>query len=246
MARAIKSISVERGHDPARFVLMPFGGAGGMHACAIARELGMTRVLVPPSPGLLCAYGALIADATHDFVHTLLVDAGARLDASALQGELEKLCARGERALDLDAVPSGRRRMELSCTLRYRGQSFELRVPAEGDLVAAFHEAHRARYGYALDRPVELVTVRLRAVGAMEHAPPPVEADEPGDPQVGRTTTIWRGRAYGSAVYLRRRLRAGTRVSGPALIVEYSATTFLPPDGSAEVLAGGALLIVLN
>jgi N-methylhydantoinase A len=133
--------------------------------------------------------------------------------------------------------------------LRYRGQSFELTVPAPedaGDLVQAFHEAHRARYGYALDRAVELVTARLRATGEVEAAPPPVEPPEDGDAQVGRATAIFDGRAHGAAHYLRRRLRPGARLAGPALIIEYSATTVLPPDATAEVMAGGALSIVLK
>ena len=250
VARALKRISVERGHDPARFTLVPFGGAGGLHACAVGRALGMTRVLIPPSPGLLCAYGALAADVVHDVVHTLLTDAGAQLDVAALAGELEPLQAQAERALDADDVPSARRVLETTCNLRYRGQSFELTVPAEGDLVRAFHEAHRARYGYALaDRAVELVSVRLRAIGRAASLPPPREAAPPSTAnneaaaQLGRTTVIWQGRAYGAARYQRRALADGARVQGPALVLEYSATTFLPPDTEGEVLDGGALLL---
>jgi N-methylhydantoinase A len=254
MARAIKAVSVERGHDPAGFVLVPFGGAGAMHACEIARELGMRRVLIPPAPGLLCAYGALAADTAHDFVHTLLIDAGPHLSARALAGELDRLTLQAEERLDADGVPAARRARQASATLRYQGQSFELAVPLDGpdtDLVAAFHEAHRARYGYAFDgvepygaRVVELVTLRLRAIGVADvpafDLPSDGTAEEPR-----RRTCVYRGRAYGAAVYARAGLTVGANVAGPALIVEYSATTFLPPDVSANVLPGGALLVTL-
>ena len=159
MARAIKVVSVERGHDPARFTLLPFGGAGALHACAVARELGMTRILVPPSPGLLCAYGALAADVAHDFVATVTARRPARAcrrprSPAALPAADAGGGARARRRRRADPAA---RRLERAATLRYRGQSFELTVPlrrADGsvadDLVAAFHEAHRARYGYAL------------------------------------------------------------------------------------------------
>ncbi|MFI5288160.1 MAG: hydantoinase/oxoprolinase family protein [Polyangia bacterium] len=245
MARALKSISSERGHDPKDFVLVPFGGAGGMHACAVARELGMSRILVPPSPGLLCAYGALIAEVMRELVRTRLVTLGPSCDAASFDGEFAALEAEAARALDAQGVPEAARSLERSCTLRYLGQSFELAVPAAGELVAGFHAAHRARYGYVLDRPVELVTLRLRARGQIAPSPPPEEAHEAGDPEVGRITTIWQGRGYGAAIVQRRRLTAGARVDGPALIVEYSATTFVPPGARAEALSYGALLLTI-
>ncbi|MGZ3427428.1 MAG: hydantoinase/oxoprolinase family protein, partial [Polyangia bacterium] len=147
MARAIKVVSVERGYDPARFVLLPFGGAGGLHACAVARELGMTRLLIPPSPGLLCAYGALSADVAHDFVATRLCPAGARLPPSEVAAAFLPLTQAAARALDQhggDGVDPAARRLERAATLRYRGQSFELTISlrrSDGsvpdDLVAA-------------------------------------------------------------------------------------------------------------
>ncbi|HZS36190.1 MAG TPA: hydantoinase/oxoprolinase family protein [Polyangia bacterium] len=251
MARAIKAISVDRGVDPAGFALLPFGGAGGLHACAVARELEMTRLVVPPSPGLLCAYGALCADAIHDFARTLYADAGAALDAEALDGEFAALEADAARALDAEDVPSHRRALERTCALRYRGQSFELTVAAEGDLVAAFHAAHEARYGYALPgRPVELVAARLRAVGRAEPVAPLSSAREsppresPAAP--ARRAIRWRGGALDAAVVRRASLTPGARLDGPALIVEYSATTFLDPGARAQVLDSGALLVTLE
>ncbi len=250
MARAIKVVSIERGHDPARFVLLPFGGAGGLHACAVARELGMTRILVPPSPGLLCAYGALTADVAHDFVATVMRPAGARLPPSDVAAAFLPLTEAAARALDGDGVDPAARRLERTATLRYRGQSFELTVPlrsADGgavdDLVAAFHEAHRARYGYALEREVELATLRLRAVGKVAALPPPLEARDAGPVEIGRASLRLDGQTHDAPLLLRRRLVPGVRVAGPALIAEYSATTLLPLGSSAEVLPTGALSI---
>jgi N-methylhydantoinase A len=219
MARAIKAISVERGVDPRDFTLVPFGGAGGMHACGVARELGMTRILVPPSPGLLCAYGALQADVIHEKVVTLLT---TRLEAA--EGARDQLARQLEG--DVAAVAH----------LRYRGQSFDLPVELGGDLAEKFHLAHERRYGFALrDREVELVTVRARSVMRTPPLPPPREPLDEGPPQVGVTTSRWDGRAYPTPIYRRARLKHAV---GPALIVEYSATTYLPPGARASVEDG--------
>ena len=253
MARAIKVVSVERGHDPSSFVLLPFGGAGGLHACAVARELGMTRILVPPSPGLLCAYGALTADVAHDFVATVMRPAGARLSPADVAAQFLPLTQAAARALDGDGVDAAARRLERAATLRYRGQSFELTVPlkrADGgaveDLVAAFHEAHRERYGYALDRDVELATLRLRAVGKVAPLPPPVEPRDAGPVEIGRAALRIDGRQHDAPLVLRRRLLPGVSISGPALVAEYSSTTLLPPGARADVLPSGALSITLG
>jgi N-methylhydantoinase A len=253
MARAIKVVSVERGHDPAGFVLLPFGGAGGLHACAVARELGMTRILLPPSPGLLCAYGALTADVAHDFVATVMRPAGARLAPADVAAQFLPLTQAAARALDGDGVDAAARRLERAATLRYRGQSFELTVPlkrADGsaveDLVAAFHEAHQERYGYALEREVELATLRLRAVGKVAPLPPPVEPRDAGPVEIGRAALRIDGRQRDAPLILRRRLLPGVSITGPALIAEYSSTTLLPPGARADVLPSGALSITIG
>jgi N-methylhydantoinase A len=259
MARAIKVISVERGHDPAAFTLLPFGGAGALHACQVARELDMRRILVPPSPGLLCAYGALAADVRYDFVSTRLRTVGAALEPSrpstspATQGSLDVAALAGEwlpltqaamAALDRDGVPPEARKLERWASLRYRGQSFELMVAARGDLVAAFHAAHRERYGYALpDRDVELVTLRLRAVGRVPAPPVPREPLEPGPVELARVPLVLDGVTTEAPLLARARLRPGVTLAGPALIGEYSATTLLAHGWRGEVLPSGALLL---
>jgi N-methylhydantoinase A len=241
MARAIKAVSVERGVDPAGLVLMPFGGAGGMHACAVARELGMKSILVPPSPGLLCAYGALVADLLHERVATLMWTLPAQARAlEEKRGELEREV---DAALSADGVPTESRRLSGAAHLRYRGQSFDLAVDASGDLAEKFHAAHEARYGFALrDRAIELVTLRVTGRGLTPPVDPPREPLEPGAPQVGRLTARWEGRDWETPILSRARLR--DPIEGPALIVEYSATTWLPPGARAAV-ENGALAIAL-
>ena len=172
MARAVKAISVERGRDLREYTLMPFGGAGGLHACAVARELGMRRVFVPPSPGLLCAYGALAAEVQHEILHSVAKDEDLLARFSALEAEASRRLAKENIAAD-------RMRFERVATLRYRGQSFELAVSAKdsapssssasSQLSAAFERAHRVRYGYTLDAPVELVTLRVRGSASRCH-----------------------------------------------------------------------------
>jgi N-methylhydantoinase A len=235
MARALKTVSVERGVDARGFALLPFGGAGAMHACGVARELGLTKILVPPSPGLLCAYGALVANLLHERVATLLQR--LPIELASTRAALEREVAA---ALAAGGVPESERRLTCTAHLRYQGQSFDLPVDAgENDLAAAFHEAHRTRYGYALpDRAVELVTLRVRGFGATPPLAPPREPPEAGDVEIGRLTSRWDGRDHQTPILARARLRDGMKLDGPALIVEYSATTYLPPGAHAEADAG--------
>jgi N-methylhydantoinase A len=225
MARAIKAVSVERGVDPRELTLIPFGGAGGMHACGVARELGMTRILLPPSPGLLCAYGALVADVIHERVVTLLTTDLSKIDEARAQ--LER---------DLDGE------IQTVAHLRYRGQSFDLPVSLDGDVAENFHRAHEQHYGFALrDRELELVTLRARGIRKAKAVEPPRSARESGEPQIGKITSRWDGRDHDTPIYARARV---SEVEGPALIVEYSATTYLPPGARAKE-AGDCLLISL-
>jgi N-methylhydantoinase A len=158
------------------------------------------------------------------------------------------------RALDADGVDPAARRFERAATLRYRGQSFELTVPlgragaanAPADLVAAFHAAHQARYGYALDREVELVTLRLRAVGKTAPVPLPRDPSDGGAPELGRVRLRLDGTDHDAPLLSRSRLLPGVTIRGPALVVEYSSTTLLPADAHAEVLASGVLSIILD
>jgi N-methylhydantoinase A len=246
IARALRTISVERGRDPARFVLCAFGGAGPALAVAVARELGCARVVVPPAPGLLCAYGALAAPVAHRLVAPLRRVLDGPLEARALDGEAERLRAAGRARLAADGVDGGVATLALTASMRVVGQVGELEVPLEGELVAAFHAAHRARWGYALpEARVEIVALRLEARGPSPSLPPLIGAEvrDEGEALIARETAIFAGRAHGAAHLLRRRLAPGAHVDGPALILEYSATTVLPPGAHADVAPSGALLI---
>ena len=238
MARAIRVISVERGHDPRDYALVAFGGAGGLFACAVADELAIPRILVPPSPGLLCAWGALAADVTRDFTASRLVRVHGPLKVGALAAEFAPLEASAHAELDEEGVPRGRRRLERRLDVRYVGQSYELSVLVEDapqvDLAARFHELHFRRFGFSDPRrSIERVALRVHAVGLTDPPPPPTVILEPGDPRLAEHD--------GCPVLRRARLQPGVRFTGPALVVEYSSTTWLAAGWTAEIDRDGAM-----
>jgi len=260
IVRGIRVVSVERGHDPRDFALVPFGGAGPMHGSPVARDLGMPRLVVPPNPGILCAYGLLVSDLRHDLLETHVRGLQDFSFATA-QPILQRLETSASALLAHDGVPPERRVIELRADLRYVGQSFELAVPvapatAQGwaDLAARFHELHRQRFGHADERAaVEVVTLAVTGWGRVD--PPRLAQLEAGGPdaQAARLGTrpvyfeagaVGTGGAWHEApVYERARLRAGNVVTGPAVIDEVSATTVLYPGDVARVHATGALFV---
>jgi N-methylhydantoinase A len=225
MERAIRVISVERGYDPREFALVAFGGAGPLHACALAKALRIPRVLVPNLPGALSALGILLADIVRDYSKTVMLSADAGLERHF--GELEARAKEEFHAEQTRAVAAR------SVDLRYRGQGYELNVPAGPAAVANFHAAHRRRYGYADEaRPVEVVNVRLRMASAGERVDFPKSALGKGDGAqaiVESRPVLFDAASFQTAVYERDLLRAGDQFVGPAIVVEYSATTVIPP-----------------
>ncbi|MGK7311803.1 MAG: hydantoinase/oxoprolinase family protein, partial [Candidatus Longimicrobiales bacterium M2_2A_002] len=170
MEGALRVISVERGHDPGGFALVPFGGAAGLHAVELASRLGVKRLLVPPDPGVLSAYGMLVSPVRKDVSRTVLLGPD---DSSRIAAVYDELEGEARRAMESEGVAPGEVGADRLADVRYRGQSFELRVPAD-DWVDAFHAAHEARYGFARrGAPVELVTARVEAVGPAAAAPAP-------------------------------------------------------------------------
>ncbi len=173
MERALRVVSIERGYDPREFALVAFGGAGGLHACELAEALSIPTVMIPTRPGALSAFGILVSDVVKDYSRTLLWRFSDHLPEARLLAEFRKLERaalkefRGERWL-------GTPQYERSLDLRYRGQGYELNVPATKNVTARFHEEHQRRYGYHHPgREIELVTLRLRA--RLRTAPPQVE-----------------------------------------------------------------------
>jgi N-methylhydantoinase A len=223
---------------------LAFGGAGALHVAELAARLGAARALVPPDPGLLSAYGMLAAPRTREASRTVLAEGGeeaAEALLAATFAELEALARTEllEEGADADALA-----VERWVDARYRGQSFELRVPKDGWL-EAFHRAHEERYGYARrGAPVEAVTLRVVAsapgprldVARLEAAVSP--------PAQSRGAVCLDGREVEVARVWRRDLRAGHTLEGPAIVQEYSATTWVPPEWSLEVDAWGILHLV--
>jgi N-methylhydantoinase A len=244
MEKAIRVVSIERGHDPRRFALVAFGGAGGLHACELAQDLGIPRVLVPVMPGALSAFGILVSDVVKDYSRTVLWRAHAKLPLAQLQEEFGQLSQAAKRDFRSEHW-AGAIREQRSVDLRYRGQGYELNVPFSRDLLADFHQAHARCYGYSHpDREVELVTLRLRAVVKSPQArisaneSPPRTAIEPPRTRSRAAKTaaspeallVWfNGKPLRTTVYDRDRLTVGRKYSGPAVITEYSATTVVPP-----------------
>src|SRR5579862_9603877 len=164
MEKAIRVVSIERGHDPRRFALVAFGGAGGLHACELARDLGIPRVIVPSMPGALSAFGILVSDVVKDYSRTIVWRAATKLPLSQLESEFRKLSQSAKRDFTSEQW-TGAIHEQRAIDVRYRGQGYELNIPFSRRLLADFHETHAQRYGYSHpDREVELVTLRLRAI----------------------------------------------------------------------------------
>jgi N-methylhydantoinase A len=243
MEQAARLISVERGHDSRDFVLMCFGGAGGLHAAALARALGISRVVVPRFPGALSALGLLLADVRKDYSKSILMPAhGAQ---AKIRRELDILNRSGERDMKKEGFEGKAVRCIESVDLRYQGQSYELTVPFSRDLVTKFHRLHEKRYGYAdVSRPVELVSVRSAFIGRTPKLRLNRQSKVSTKPHPIEITTAWfHGKGYKTEVYDRELLAFGHIVIGPAIIGEYSATTLVPPGCRCEVDAFGNLVL---
>ncbi|MCR3720120.1 MULTISPECIES: hydantoinase/oxoprolinase family protein [Prauserella salsuginis group] len=253
MARAIRVISVQRGYDPRDYALVPFGGAGPLHASRLARELDMPAIVIPETPGAQCAAGLLMTDIRADFLRTniMRVEEGRETDAAERLAEV--LDGLGEQAsawLAEENVPEGRRNLERWAELRYAGQNYELpvRIP-DGDVTAAtidqlakrFAAEHERLYGYAApDEQLQIVTVRLRAIGEVARAElqRAERAGTDASAAIRTTREVYVPEAGGFVscpVYDRSRLEAGNRFDGPAVIEQMDTTTLLLPGDVAEV-----------
>jgi len=241
MVRALRVISVERGLDPREFALVAFGGAGGMHACALAEELGIATVLVPRAGGVLSALGLAISDIRRDYAGPLLGALDA-LPGDRLAGAWATLADRARR--DLAGAPAAPR-LERLADLRYRGQSYELTVAGADPaaLATAFHAAHERRYGYrADDEPVEIVAVRLVATVPGER-PAIVEPEPAAPPAPGHRDVLLDGRWRPSAVFDRADLGRGSVLTGPAVVEFAEATCLVRPGWHGVVDDVGTLVL---
>jgi N-methylhydantoinase A len=241
MARAIRAVTVERGHDPRGFGLVAFGGAGPMHAAALAESLDVGTVVVPRACGVLSAYGLLAADEKHDSVRTLRQSL-ADVNVEAVEGAYDAL--RSDVLADVERPDAATVRR--AADLRYVGQSFELTVPVDetfdDDAVEArFHEAHESAYGYRLSDPVELVNVRSTAVvgrGALD-----VAYRGAGDARKDTREAFFGGEFREVPVYAREGLRGGDDVAGPAVLEQAESTIVVPPAWDGTVRPDGTLVL---
>ena len=247
MEKAIRVISVERGHDPRQFTLVAFGGGGPLHACSLARALRIPRVLVPAMPGALSAVGILLADAVRDYSRTVMLSGDAIETLGDIYGELEQRGLADFAAEGLDGV------VLRTMDARYRGQGYELNVPYDqhrpADAIEAFHRLHQQRYGFCdMQRPVEIVNLRLRTVAAGEPYAPTQRVPVAGDGSAAcyaERKVFFEGKFIPSRLYRRAALAPGDTVTGPAMITEYTSATVLPPGYSAQVDVFDNLVIVI-
>ena len=243
MERAIRVISVERGYDPRDFTMVSFGGAGGLHCCELARSLMMSRILIPRNPGILSAWGALTADVTRDYSRTVMLNMDRSAEKKLNQVRL-KLSEQAGREMRKEGFADSNMLLHSSLDIRYLGQSYELNIGYTGKLIDActeFHSGHERRYGYhAKDERIQIVTLRLRAIGLV--------TDKPSLRPLGRgkRTVPGKARLLGDEdvpVYDRYALKAGNFLKGPSLIVESYATTLLAEDWTARVDRWGNLVL---
>jgi N-methylhydantoinase A len=241
MAQALRVISVQRGVDPRGYVLVSFGGAGGLHVCALAEALGMSSVLVPVHAGVLSALGMLTAARTRQLSRTMtgVLD---DFSGSALAEQLQALAVAGTGELQAEGIEASDIEADFSLDLRYRGQSYTLNLPWQGIAAtgAAFHAAHEQRYGHRLSTRIELVNLRC----GLRSSPPDISLPEipAGESVVPQQVTL-AGQANSIAAWPRAVLYAGQEIAGPALVTETVATTWLPAGWSCKVDPVGNLLL---
>jgi N-methylhydantoinase A len=223
MAGALRLISVQRGHDPREFALVAFGGAGPLHANAVAELMGSFPVIVPPSPGLLCALGDLVADFRNEFARTLI-----RLTSEATREEIDGILAelegRAREWMDAQGIDQAQQNVAFHADMRYHGQGYEIPVPIGDDLEERFNALHEQLYGFRMpDTASEIVN--LRAVGTGDRPKPELPEGELHGPDPGGSGPI----------YERAGLQPGNRISGPAVITEFDSTTVVLEGYEAEV-----------
>lgn len=251
MERAIRRISIERGHDPRRFTLVAFGGAGPLHACELAAALQIPRVLIPGVPGVLSALGMLAAAPTRDYSQTVMArrEAWSVESAGWLAAQFAPLAARAMAEMAAEGLEETAVTLQYSLDMRYVGQSHELTVTVSrenSDPISLFHDAHEARYGYRqAGAAVEMVTARVTAVATVQ--PPrlpiqPIGLSDPSAAYLGQKPVWFGGQAHTADLYDREKLQPGNQFAGPAVVFQYDTTAVIPPGWRVSVDAVGNLL----
>ncbi len=244
MERALRKVSIERGHDPREYELVPFGGAGPLHACELAEALGMSGVLVPRYPGVLSAMGLLMADASYETSQAMLCSASSLIkDSTPLASKLSNM---KEQVLDVLGNEESLR-LEARLDMRYAGQSYEIETPlvlppSRSEIhtsVDRFHELHQQRFGYqTTSAEVEVVTVRLegRISGAAPAWPRDLQVETPVSVALIDEVSVWlNDTVHSTPRYDREKLRCGHVFEGPAIVTQYDTTTWIPPSWMAKI-----------
>ncbi len=255
MDRAIRAVSLERGYDPRRFVLVPFGGAGPMHACELAEELGIPKVLVPTYPGILSALGVAIANIVKDYSRTVMLR-GEDVSRRRLDEEYHGMEGLAREELRHEGLAVDRMGALRFLDVRYVGQSFELTIdyppPANRDnlpksISDLFYKAHLQRFGYADRRePVEIVSLRLKLELVMDKpriTPQPAGTPDPSAARMGETEVVFASGPAVTPFYRRENLESGALVEGPALVVQTDTTIVVPPGWGGPVDQYGNLVL---
>ena len=260
MVRAVRSVSVEKGYDVREFSLMAFGGAGPLHACEVAQELGIREVIIPPHPGTLCSLGLLLADTKFDLSRTNILDA-TKENILLFNNEFSDMLLQGAKALDREGIVQERRIFECSIDMRYQRQNFEINIPvASGVLteetlekaLSDFHAEHKRSYGYCNENaPVQFVSYRVSAIGIidkpeMEAKPMEPEAPLPKPIEVRRVLYQNCTEYLESPVYSRDDLLPGQSISGPCICEQMDTTLVVPPKWVLKVDRYGNIVIHYN
>jgi N-methylhydantoinase A len=258
MSLAVRGISVERGYDPRDFAMIAFGGAGGLHAVEVARELHIPTVIVPNYPGQFSALGMLMADIQHDYVQTYYRPL-AQTDFAALQRICDGLVEEGRLRLMRENVPAEAMFFQRFLDIRYAGQEFSMPVPVPSEYIEAgdthaigeaFNAVHERRYGYHTpEHALEIVNVRVSAVGRRKQMDLPApQAGGSGNAFAGKRMVCFESGAKSMEcpIFSRDKLPSGYRIKGPAIVQEYACTTVLFPGDTLVVADTGELVITIN
>ena len=242
MVRAVRSVSVEKGYDVREFSLMAFGGAGPLHACEVAKELGMKRVIIPPNPGTLCSLGLLLADTRFDMSRTAIVE-GKPESLSVVNEMFDQMIGQGTEALEREGVPEERRSFEFSIDIRYLRQNFEINIPVAAgrvdedmlrDAISAFHAEHKRSYGYCNEKAVvQFVSYRVTAVGTIdkpEFKEKPLQKNAPMPKVTEIRNVLFQGEKehIKTPVMNRMDLVAGQKIAGPCILEQMDSTIVIP------------------
>jgi len=265
MVRAIRAVTIEKGYDPRKFTLMPFGGAGGLHAADVARALKISRIIIPHAPGILCAEGLILSDLREDFVASHRCRVGSDADWGEARAIVKNLVDEAHQWLVVEGQNIADARLTLALDMRYVGQNYELSVemteaagevelPSMESVQQAFFAEYERAYGHCdVQAPIEIVNVRLRALAKLTRADRKatrpdglVEAFDKPDiwPDIWRDIWFDERGAVTTPLYDRAKLPAGTVIAGPALVTQMDATTLVPPWG--KIAIDDALNIIME